>query len=293
MAVITLSNNHQFQYMAASGALAFDGKGWPWEHPLRWCGLLDPRLFTVVIKTLTRYPTRGNLRWWNPWRCVRVIEDGVVNAVALTNHGVEWWCRKIGPKVSESSIPLVGSILSDNVRELAAMASMLDDFQLVGIEYNASCPNTEHHSMQNADLVVRGCEAIRDATLHPIILKISVVHDVQRIVPRVRGLVEALSINSVPWHIVFPGRRSPLARFGGGGVSGYPARLYTWDMTRRLAYMSDIPVIGPSIWHYGDIDYVLQWAKAVSFGSIFLRYPWRPTAYVRRHVRERVATHQG
>jgi hypothetical protein len=47
--------------MVASGALAFDGKGWPWERPLVWLGLIKPELFTVVIKSLTRNPRRGNL----------------------------------------------------------------------------------------------------------------------------------------------------------------------------------------------------------------------------------------
>ncbi len=286
--MIRLSNGHEFQYMAASGALAFDGKGWPWEQPLRWCGLFDPTLFTVVIKTLTRQPRRGNLRWWNPFRCVRFVKGGTVNAVGLTNPGIGWWSRKVGRKIGRSGIPLVGSILSDDMRELAAMACILDDFPLVGIEYNASCPNTAHQSLQNADLVVQGCEAIRDATVHPLILKLSVVHDVSRIVPRVRGVVEAFSINSVPWPIAFPNCSSPLERFGGGGVSGRAAQAYTWELGQRLARMSDIPVIGPSIWTYRDIDTVLRWAKAASFGSIFLRYPWRPTTYVRRHMRARV-----
>ena len=61
--MIRLSNGREFEYMAASGALAYDGRGWWWEWPLRWCGLLDPSLFTIVTKTLTRHPRRGNLRW--------------------------------------------------------------------------------------------------------------------------------------------------------------------------------------------------------------------------------------
>lgn len=33
--MIELSNGHRFEFVAASGALAFDGRGWPWEWPLR------------------------------------------------------------------------------------------------------------------------------------------------------------------------------------------------------------------------------------------------------------------
>ncbi len=92
--MIALSNDHVFTYMVASGALAFDGKGWPWERPLVWSGLIKPELFTVVIKSLTRNPRPGNLRWWKPWTCVRLIPGGAVNKVGLTNPGIEWWCRE-------------------------------------------------------------------------------------------------------------------------------------------------------------------------------------------------------
>lgn len=69
--------------MVASGALAFDGLGWWWERPLVRFGLVKPELFTVVLKTLTRQPRKGNLRWWKPWDCVALIKDGAVNKVAF------------------------------------------------------------------------------------------------------------------------------------------------------------------------------------------------------------------
>ena len=69
--MITLPNGHVIDFVAASGALAYDGYGWPWERPLLWSGLLDPREFTVVTKTLTAAPRLGVLRWWCPWRRLR------------------------------------------------------------------------------------------------------------------------------------------------------------------------------------------------------------------------------
>ena len=32
--MIKLSNNHSFDFVVASGALGFTGKGWWWEKPL-------------------------------------------------------------------------------------------------------------------------------------------------------------------------------------------------------------------------------------------------------------------
>ena len=285
--MITLSNGHAFEYMASSGALAFDGLGWPWEQPLRWLGILDETAFTTVIKTLTFQPRCGNLRWYNPLGCIRLIQDGTVNAVGLTNPGIEWWCRKIGPLINSRRAPVVASILGEP-GELAAMAGMLNRFDLTAIEINASCPNIGSGLPKDAEKVFDGCRAVKSVSRFPIILKLSVAHDARNIVREVEGLVEAISINSVPWQIAFPYRRSPLAHLGGGGVSGKAAQSFTWKLVKELAEMSKIPVIGPSVWGYEDIGKLRAiGAKAISFGSVFLRYPWRPTFFVGKDKRRK------
>jgi len=106
--MITLSNGHKFEYMVASGALGFDGKGYPHEWPLRWMGLINPSLFTVVAKTVTYKPRKGNLRWYCPWKCIRLMPGGVVNAVGLTNKGIGWWCEEKGILADRKKIPLFG-----------------------------------------------------------------------------------------------------------------------------------------------------------------------------------------
>lgn len=286
--MIKLSNGHDFEYMTASGALGFDGKGWPWEKPWRWIGLLDPKLFTSVTKTLTLEPQKGNLRWYNPFGCVRFINGGVVNAVGLSNPGLDWWCKKIGPKVQSEKIPLVASIFGEP-EELADMANILDKFDLVGLEINASCPNTQTRILEDTERVVLSCKAVRASSCLPLILKISVTHDVSQIVKEVENLVEAISINSVPWAIAFPNCPSPLDNFGGGGVSGEAAQPYTWELVQKLIELTAIPVIAPSVWEFNDLEKVRGLgAKAISFGSIFLRYPWRPTLYVRREQKSRI-----
>ncbi|MBI2484063.1 hypothetical protein HYV71_02675 [Candidatus Uhrbacteria bacterium] len=286
--MITLSNGHSFEHMAASGALAFDGKGWPWEQPLRWAGLLDPSLFTVVIKTLTRHPRKGNLRWYNPLRCVRFMRTGAVNAVGLTNPGIEWWCEKIGPTINKNDIAMMGSILSDaNTDELAEMTEMLNAFDLVGLEVNASCPNTQGEMLGNVETVIEGLTKVKAKTRFPLVVKLSVMHDIEHLVKRLEGLVEAISINTVPWAKMFPDTKSPLSKFGGGGVSGKIAQPYTWDMVQRLVALTSLPVIGPGVWDYNDIASLrMLGASAISFGSLFMRYPWRPTLYARRDTNE-------
>lgn len=281
--MIVFSNGHRFEYMAASGALGFDGKGWPWEQPWRWIRLLKPGLFTSVIKTLTLKPTQGNPKW----QCVRLIPGGVVNAVGLTNPGIDWWCKEIGPSVDSKKIPLIASIFGEP-KELAEMARMLNYFDLVGLEINASCPNTRKDFLVNTEKIIESCEVVRLISRFPVILKLSVVHDIKNIVDRVEG-IEAFSINSVPWQVIFPEKRSPLAHLGGGGVSGKIAQPFTWALVGEIARLTSIPVIGPSVWDFGDLEKVRNLgAKAISFGSIHLRLPFGPalpTLYVRKEQR--------
>ena len=281
--MIQLSNGHRFEYMAASGALNFDGKGYLWEWIFRWFGLLNPSLFTVVIKTLTKEPRKGNLQWFNPLGCIRLFSDGVVNAVGLTNPGIEWWCKKIGPRVNQDKISLVGSIFSENTKEIALMATMLNDFDLVGLEINASCPSVRKSFLEDTTRIVESCQIAKEKSRFPIILKLSVVHDVETIIPQLKEAVEAISINSVPWSFAFPNRKSPLAKFGGGGVSGKMAQPFTWRFLENLVKTTSIPVIGSSVWDLPDIEKLRGLgAKAISFGSVFSKYPWRPTRFVRK-----------
>lgn len=280
--MITFSNGHTFEYMTASGALGYDGKGWPWERPLDWLDFLEPELFTSVSKTLTFYPKKGNLRCYNPLRCIRLIHGGVVNAVGLSNPGIDWWCKTIGPSVNSAKIPLVVSLFGEPA-ELVEMVKMLECFDIVGIEINASCPNTQTDILHNNEKIIASCQAVKQASSLPILLKVSVSHDIETIVKETRNEVESYAINSVPWEILFPNQKSPLMHFGGGGVSGKAAQLTTWDLVKKLATLTAVPVIGPSIWEFDDIQKVRDLgAQAISFGSIFLRYPWRPTLFVRK-----------
>jgi len=79
------------------------------EQEIIFCYSLgfDETLFTTVIKTLTLHPRRGNLRWYNPLGCIRLIPGGTVNAVGLTNPGIDWWCHEIGPFIDSSEEPVL------------------------------------------------------------------------------------------------------------------------------------------------------------------------------------------
>lgn len=299
--MITLSNGHAFEWMIASGAMAFDGRGWFWERPLVSAGLIRPELFTTVVKTLTRHPRKGNLRWWKPWECVALIEGGAVNKVGLTNPGIEYWCKHIAPTIDFHKYPTVGSIFGDE-KELVECTLMLNRFLLKAIEVNYSCPNAGT-GFAAVEALIRGVTAVAEVSRHPVIVKVSVAQDFKTIATRLKGIAEAVSINSVPWELVFQNSRTPLhglesrVKGGGGGVSGRPAQAYNWEAARELAELRSLPVIAPSIMELEDVETLKNLgAQAFSFGTIHLptfpiwchpmsliQNPQKPTQIVRAY----------
>ena len=61
--MIKLSNGYELEFLAASGSLGFDGKGYWWGKPLKLFGLFNTSLFTPITKTLTYYPEKGNCKY--------------------------------------------------------------------------------------------------------------------------------------------------------------------------------------------------------------------------------------
>lgn len=269
-------NGKKIEIIGASGAFGFN-KGHLPDRILAKIGYLDFSAIDVVVtKTMTLDPKEGNYLWYQPWRSIRFIKNGIANAVGLTNPGIEWWCCEVGPKLDSLKIPLIVSI-AGNASEIKEMMEMLNKFEnIVAVEVNEGCPNVCNN--WNANEVIENCRVASENSHRPIILKFSVAHSVKNIIPYIEDFVEAISINSVPWSIAFPNQENPFARYGieECGVSGKIIQSYTWSFAYEISQMTSIPVIYPSVWKASDIRELKKMAdaKAFSFGSIFF-YPWK------------------
>lgn len=277
--MLTLSNGHSFTFCCASGALGFDGMGYWWEAPFRWIGLLCPGELTIIAKTVTLEPRKGNLKMWCPWRCVRLVRGGgAVNAVGLTNPGIRAWVRDYYPRAIRKGLNLIASIHPTTEDEARAMVTYLAPLSgLKGIEVNLSCPNSE-----SAYHPVEVTKAVKGGSNHPVIAKLG--YDTLSLIHGLEPYVEAFDlINTVPWDRVYKESPSPLAKYGlVGGVSGAPIR----DLAERALIlartMTNKPIIsGGGINSLSDVE-TRQFfgAKAFSFGTVFLRAPWRPNRII-------------
>lgn len=269
------------EFLAASGALAWYGEGWWWERPFRIINLIPDDL-TIISKTVTFEPRVGNLKMWCPWRCVRLIPGGAVNHVGLTNPGYRWWienCFRIKDR------KVIVSIMPQDVKEAAIMTKELSRCPIVGIEINLSCPNVDHDS--SVSYVKNIVNEVLANTIHPVIVKLGYTDPYLDICKELDGKVAAFDlINTVPWAKVFPNKSSPLAKYNlVGGVSGIPIQEYAREVLIKIEPKKmKTPIISG-----GGIDCVeevyarrLYGAKAYSFGTVFLRAPWKPKFIMKR-----------
>lgn len=315
--MITLSNGHRIQYVASSGSLGKYGEGaLPWERVMRRLGIIRPSEMTVVTKTITRHSVVGNLDYAKSWaNCFRFVDKdanplglfdvlfrpskiaGTINAVGLTNEGMDAYFARYGETIENLQGPFVISITGDNFHDISELAAQCARLLVAAIELNASCPNKASDPFSDSHFLVRACDHIYNvAGGKPILLKLSVSHDFETIFKHLRGnMVQAIELNSIAAESdigkkILNGKKSPLAHLGGGAFSGKICQPYYEEAIAKMRKLTDIPIIAP-VWDYADIR---KWRNVYgidqfSFGSVFIRWPWRPNRMIRRDKKENPA----
>ena len=266
-----------YQFFVSSGMMGFNGRGATIAHriiydSLKLLNLYDSDLFAIVTKTITRHP------WQGPKK-IKPIKNGWLNNYGLDNAGLVQFIEKNKEEIGKSK-NLVLSLACKEKGQLRAIIIELEAHfpDILAFEYNASCPND---IPIGAKETIKRCESIKSLTDTPFIVKIGYASNhYMEIAKQTEGIVQAISINSVP---------SP----AGGAISGKPAQGINWDILKKLADSVSTPIIAPSMWNYEDIEKVFKMgARAVSFGSISMIHPSRPwgpilpTLWARRYNKE-------
>lgn len=297
----------------ASGARNFDGRGW-WYH--RWARALglDFTGSTFVAKTTTAHPNKGNMPLkadgMTPQelfpRCIHVNRKHqcALNAVGLSGPGAEFlfknagWDRMTRPFfLSFMALPeqTGGSTPEFQAYTFAAhLMQYLPRFHApVGLQLNISCPNVGAVPME-PEAAIRNAHAQLDALARaniPLMLKVSVTTPVDVALRMAdHPACDALCVsNTVPfgalpdqirWNDLFgtaDKKKSPLAQYGGGGLSGAPllplVENWVWE-ARMMGYEKPINA-GGGILCAADADRLIAvGADSVFLGSIAFLRPW-------------------
>ena len=300
----------------ASGTQGFFGEGYPYHKVFRCIGL-DFTGSTFVAKTMTLEPRKGNMRlrsdgtfpWWEGKpKCivVRPLQGVVLNAVGLSNPGAEALFRQ--KKWQKRWKPFFLSFMAvkekkeERLRELREFVYVfrryMPEFSApVGLQLNYSCPNVGLHVDELIEEVYEGLSIAGKLNI-PLVPKFNALLPVSAAVKIAKHpSCDALCVsNTIPWgklperidwQGIFGTAASPLAEFGGGGLSGAPLLPIVIQWVKDACASSvEKPInAGGGILRSHDIDALFSaGSSSVSIGSIAMLRPWRVQKTI-RHAR--------
>ncbi|MEK7493788.1 MAG: hypothetical protein AAB630_01390 [Patescibacteria group bacterium] len=292
----------------ASGTRGFFGEGYPYHEIFSHVGL-DFAGSTFVAKTMTLEPRTGNMRGLRadgtmPWLAfrqscivVRPLKGVALNAVGLSNPGAEalfsqkLWQNRTDPFFL--SFMSAKETMRERIEELKKFINLfcisLRGFSRgVGLQLNYSCPNAGVH---HDDLVaeVRKGLSIASSLRIPLMPKFNVLFPIEAAAEISKDpACDALCVsNTIPWgqlharidwRDLFGASHSPLARFGGGGLSGAPLLPLTaeWVRNARAQGITKPINAGGGILRPRDVVTLAETgASSVFIGSVAMLRPWR------------------
>lgn len=253
--------------MPASGTFGFGDVPQAQKYDLN-------RLGAIVIKTTTPEKRVGN-----PQPQIKVLSDGVLNSVGLTNPGVEVVAKEKVPRLKEQypDLPLVASVGGASVEDYVEVTQQLVATGLIdALELNISCPNVSHGGMAfgtHAQTAEKLTQAVKNVSGKvPVYVKLTPnVTDIVEIAKAVEtGGADGISmINTLLGLKIDIKTRKPVLGNGMGGLSGEAVKPLAVRMIYQVSHAVDIPIIGEGGISSAEdvIEFFLAGASAVQVGS--------------------------
>ena len=256
--------------MPASGTFGFGDTPSAQKFDLNQMGAL-------VLKTTTRKAKIGN-----PQPQIKVLDNGVLNSVGLTNPGVD---QVVEVKLAElrkkyQDLPIIASVGGETIDDYLYVAEKLASSQMVNaLEINVSCPNVKAGGMQfgiDPKIVEDLTAKIKQIVNIPIYVKLTPnVTDVVMIAKAAEaGGADGLSlINTLLGLDIDVRTRKAVLGNGMGGLSGNCIRPVALRMVYQIRQETNLPIIGMGgIRSVTDVvKFFLAGANAVAIGSAHFR----------------------
>lgn len=243
-------------------------------------------LGAVVVKSLAVEPFDGNPA--PRLRPLGVGAAGMINSVGMQGPGLRRWLDAELPPLVDAGVHVVASIWGTTVDGFRQAADMLAEAppEVIAVEINISCPNTERglrmfaHCPEDTEAVVEassGCQRPRWAKLSPN------THDLVEIARAAeRGGADAVVLtNTLSGMAIDIERRRPTLGGVRGGVSGaalHPVAVRAiFDVHEACP---GLPIVGVGGVASGPdaIEMLMAGASAVQVGTATFadpRAPWR------------------
>lgn len=226
----------------------------------------------VTLKSIGHIERTGH---HNP--TVLAWEEGIHNAVGLSNPGIDDAVSMITEMQKILTIPIIGSMFADKVDNFKKVAEKMAGAGVAGIEVNLSCPNTEDDFGRmfalDAGMTATLIKAVKSVTgTIPVFAKLSAESpDITEVAKAAEaaGADGITAINTLSGMIIDIKQRRPILTNKVGGISGPAIRPMGVRSVFNLYKTVKIPIIGTGGINTGEdaIQYIMAGATAVGIGS--------------------------
>ena len=229
------------------------------------------RLGGFVVKGTTLHHREGN-----PYPRMVETPSGMLNAVGLQNHGVDYFISTIYPRIKDIDTQIIVNVSGSSIADYVAVCEKLNNLENINaVEINISCPNVKQGGMAfgttcaGAEGVVK---AVRAAYKKTMIVKLSPnVTDITEIAKAVEAAgADAVSlINTMLGMAINVEKRRPVLSTVTGGLSGPCVKPVALRMVWQTYKAVQIPIIGlGGISNWKDaVEFMLAGATAIQIGT--------------------------
>ncbi len=228
------------------------------------------KLGGIVTKSITLKPREGN-------RPPRTVETpcGMLNAIGLTNVGVDKFIKEKFPFLRKLKTRVIVNVAGSTVQEYVGVVKRLNRCKGIDmLEINISCPNVAEGGLAfgaKPESAYACIKQVKDQASYPIIAKLSPnVTDIAEIAEAVQEAgADAVSlINTLIGMAIDVEKRKPILGNITGGLSGPAIKPVALAMVWKVARAVDLPVIGiGGIMNAKDaLEFLLAGASMIQVG---------------------------
>ncbi|MBI5226804.1 dihydroorotate dehydrogenase [Candidatus Micrarchaeota archaeon] len=226
----------------------------------------------VTIKSLSLQPRKGHKT-----PVIVGFDMGMLNAVGLSNPGVEFGVEELKVAKKAAKVPVIASVFADTTENFAKAAAAVMPAQPDFLEIDISCPNVDSEfgipfaaDPKSATDVARAVKKVVGSV--PLIVKLS--PNVTQIVPIAKAVeaagADALNcINTLKGMVIDPIARRPVLTNKFGGISGPALKPVAIRCVYECYGAVKIPIIGTGGVTTGQdaVEMMMAGASAVGVGS--------------------------
>jgi len=226
----------------------------------------------IVTKSLSLKPRKGN----PPQRIVET-PAGMLNAIGLTNVGVEVFLKEKIPFLKQYDVPIICNIAASTIEEYVECTKILTSEETIkAFEINVSCPNVTEGGLEfgnNIKALSIITEKVRAETNKPIIIKLS--PNVSYIASFAKAAKEngadaVTAINTLVGTSFDIFTRRPKIHNITGGLSGPAIKPVALAKVLEISRNVQIQIIGSGgVMDWKDVvEFMIAGATAVQIGTL-------------------------